>query len=136
MAIRSIGSSFWGGRAGDCCCVCVRLCFVECVLEIGRAEGACDDRVGVGHVLEDDKADRPAVVAATESGMRDVCRGGATEVFGADALSSVSEAKAASIFSPVPHAAQNFIYRETIVSKKVSCVLGSDSRVSPFDGRP
>lgn len=57
-------------------------------------------------------------------------------MFGAEATSSDNVAKASSSFSPDPHEAQNFMYRDTIVSKYASCVLASDSRVSPFDGRP
>lgn len=63
-------------------------------------------------------------------------KGRLADVFGAEATSSDNVAKASSSFSPDPHEAQNFMYRDTIVSKYVSCVLASDSRVSPLEGRP
>lgn len=80
----------------------------------GMVVGACtrwwtvEWGIGPGHVFVVDIAGRMFMFRREGMG---------AEVLGPDVLSVVSEAKASSSFSPDPQAAQNFIYRDTIVSK-------------------
>jgi len=133
MAMRRRGSSVEGG-------------LVEAGFEEGRMElvvvvveeADCVDGMGVGHVFVEERDGRTVVsLAVSGSGFRASCgRSGVADVVGVWVVSIFNVAKASSSFSPVPHEAQNLMYRETMVSKNVSCVLASDSRVSPFEGRP